>query len=380
MEHRTVSTAPNLFSPVEVGPLKLNNRIVMAPLTRSRAGPGNVPHRLNALYYGQRASAGLIVSEATQIVPEGQGYIATPGIHSAEQIEGWRCVTKAVHVAGGHIVLQLWHVGRISHPSFQPGGVAPVAPSAIRPKGQAFTAQGFQPIPTPRALETAEIPAIVEHYAQAARNALAAGFDGVEVHAANGYLIDQFLRDQTNQRSDRYGGSIENRSRFLMEVVTAVTAAIGAEHTGVRISPQNGQNDIADSDPQTLFDHVAERLSGRGLSYLHVIEGDTSGAAVPPFDYQRIKSLFGGIVMANNGFDKMRANNAIAAGRADLVAFGKPFIANPDLVLRLLLDAPLLEANRDTFYGGTEEGYTDYPILRGIAPSACFRDGERAWG
>jgi N-ethylmaleimide reductase len=380
MDQRTASTAPDLFSPVEIGPLRLNNRVVMAPLTRSRAAPGNVPTRLNALYYGQRASAGLIVSEATQISPEGQGYISTPGIHSAEQIQGWQCVTQAVHVAGGHIVLQLWHVGRISHPSFQPGGVAPVAPSAIRPNGQAFTAQGFQPIPTPRALETAEIPAIVETYAQAARNALAAGFDGVEVHGANGYLIDQFLRDRTNHRTDRYGGSIENRSRFLMEVVAAVTAAIGAELTGVRISPQNGQNDIADSDPQTLFNYVAEHLSGKGLAYLHVIEGDTSGAAVPPFDYERIKSLFGGIVMVNNGFDKARANEAIAAGRADLVAFGKPFIANPDLVMRLLLDAPLLEANRNTFYGGSEEGYTDYPVLRGIAPSTCFRDGERAWG
>jgi N-ethylmaleimide reductase len=374
------STAPDLFSPVEVGPLTLKNRVVMAPLTRSRAGPGNVPNRLNALYYGQRASAGLIVSEATQISPEGQGYILTPGIHSAEQIEGWTCVTKAVHVAGGHIVLQLWHVGRISHPSFQPGGAAPVAPSAIRPAGQAFTEKGFEPIPTPRALDTDEIPVIVEQYAQGARNALAAGFDGVEVHAANGYLIDQFLRDRTNKRKDRYGGSVENRSRFLMEVVQSVTAAIGAERTGVRISPQNTQNDIADSDPQNLFNHVAEALSGKGLAYLHVIEGDTSGIPVPPFDYGQIKGLFGGRVIANNGFDKMRANKAIADGRADLVAFGKPFIANPDLVMRLLLDAPLLEVNRDTLYGGTEEGYTDYPVLRGVAPSTCFRDRERAWG
>ena len=213
------SNAPDLFSPVEIGPLRLCNRVVMAPLTRSRAGPGNTPNTLNALYYAQRASAGLIISEATQISPQGQGYISTPGIHSAEQIEGWKCVTKAVHVAGGRIVLQLWHVGRISHPSFQPGGGAPIAPSAIRPKGQAFTAKGFEPTPTPRALETAEIPGIVEQYAQAARNAMAAGFDGVEVHAANGYLIDQFLRDQTNKRTDRYGGGIENRSRFLIEVV-----------------------------------------------------------------------------------------------------------------------------------------------------------------
>ena len=380
MQERKTSNAANLFSPVEVGPLALRNRVVMAPLTRSRAGPGNVPTQLNALYYAQRASAGLIISEATQISPEGQGYISTPGIHSAEQIEGWKCVTKAVHVAGGHIVLQLWHVGRISHPSFQPGGVAPVAPSAIRPKGQAFTEKGFEPIPTPRALETAEIPAIVEQYAQAARNALAAGFDGVEVHAANGYLIDQFLRDQTNKRTDRYGGSIENRSRFLIEVVDAVSAAVGAERTGVRISPQNTQNDIADSDPQALFNYVAEQLSGKGLAYLHIIEGDTSGLPVPPFDYKNLKRLFGGLVIANNGFDKPRANKAIADGRADLIAFGKPFIANPDLVIRLFLDAPLMPVNRETLYGGSEQGYTDYPILRAIAPHACYHDTERAWG
>jgi N-ethylmaleimide reductase len=380
MQERTTGNASNLFSPVEVGPLPLKNRVVMAPLTRSRAGPGNVPTQLNALYYAQRASAGLIISEATQISPEGQGYISTPGIHSAEQIEGWKCVTKAVHVAGGPIVLQLWHVGRISHPSFQPGGVAPVAPSAIKPNGQAFTEKGFEPIPTPRALETAEVPAIVEQYAQAARNALAAGFDGVEVHAANGYLIDQFLQDRTNKRTDRYGGGIESRSRFLMEVVDAVSAAVGAERTGVRISPQNTMNDIADSDPKTLFNYVAEQLSGRGLAYLHVIEGDTGGALVPPFDYKHLKDLFDGLVIANNGFDKRRANEAIAGGRADLIAFGKPFIANPDLVLRLFLDAPLMPLNPDTLYGGADQGYTDYPFLRAVAPHACYCDAEGAWG
>jgi N-ethylmaleimide reductase len=380
MQERKTSNFPDLFTPVEVGPLELRNRVVMAPLTRSRAAPGNVPTKLNALYYAQRASAGLIISEATQIAPEGQGYIATPGIHSAEQIEGWKCVTKAVHVAGGPIVLQLWHVGRISHPSFQPGGVAPVAPSAIKPNGQAFTEKGFEPIPTPRALETAEVPAIVEQYAQGARNALAAGFDGVEVHAANGYLIDQFLQDRTNKRTDRYGGSIENRSRFLMEVVDAVSAAVGAERTGVRISPQNTMNDIADSDPQTLFNHVAEQLSGRGLAYLHVIEGDTGGAVVPPFDYKNLKRLFGGVVIANNAFDKPSANKAIADGRADLIAFGKPFIANPDLVVRLFLDAPLIPLNPETLYGGSEQGYTDYPTLHAVAPHACYHDPERAWG
>jgi N-ethylmaleimide reductase len=380
MQERKLSQTPDLFSPAEVGPLRLKNRAIMAPLTRSRAGPGNVPTQLNALYYAQRASAGLIIAEATQIAPEGQGYISTPGIHSVEQVEGWKCVTNAVHVAGAPFVLQLWHVGRISHPSFQPGGVLPVAPSAIKPRGQAFTARGFEPIPTPRALETAEVPKIVEQYARGTRNALTAGFDGVEVHAANGYLIDQFLRDQTNKRTDRYGGSIENRSRFLLEVVDAVSAVAGAERTGVRISPQNTQNDIADSDPQTLFNYVVERLSGRGLAYLHVIEGDTSGVPGPPFDYMTLKRLFGGVVIANNGFDKERANEALAEGRADLIAFGKPFIANPDLVIRLFLDAPLLPLNRETLYGGGEQGYTDYPILRAVAPHACYRDAERAWG
>ena len=380
MQERHVSTTPDLFTPAKAGALTLRNRIVMAPLTRSRAGPGNVPHQLNALYYAQRASAGLIISEATQIAPEGQGYIATPGIHSAEQIAGWKCVTKAVHIAGGPIVLQLWHVGRISHPSFQPGGAAPVAPSAIKPDTKAFTANGFEPIPTPRALETDEVLAIVAQYAQGARNALAAGFDGVEVHAANGYLIDQFLQDRTNKRTDRYGGSIENRSRFLLEAVDAVTAAVGADRTGVRISPQNTMNDIGDSDPQALFNYVAQQLSGRGLAYLHVIEGDTGGAVVPPFDYQHIKDLFGGMVIANNGFDKQRASKAIADGRADLIAFGKPFIGNPDLVVRLFLDAPLMPLNPETLYGGLELGYTDYPVLRAVAPNTCFSGADGAWG
>jgi N-ethylmaleimide reductase len=370
----------DLFAPIEVGLLPLKNRVVMAPLTRSRAAKGNVPTALNALYYAQRASAGLIISEATQVSAQGQGYIATPGIHSDEQICGWRLVTKAVHAAGGHMVLQLWHVGRISHPSFQPGGGLPVAPSAIRPEAQAFTARGFEPIPTPRTLSEEEIPGIVEEYAQAASNALAAGFDGVEVHAANGYLIDQFLRDRTNRRTDRYGGSVENRARFLVDAVDAGAARVGSARVGVRISPQNTQNDIGDSNPQTLFNYVASQLAGRNLAYLHVIEGDTSGKPVPPFDYRALKRLFGGLVIANNGFDKQRANTAIADGEADLVAFGKPFIANPDLVVRLLLDAPLMPVNRDTLYGGAEEGYTDYPMLRAVAPDTCFRDKERAWG
>ena len=369
-----------LFTPIEVGSLRLPNRIVMAPLTRSRAGPGNVPTGLNALYYAQRASAGLIISEATQVAPEGQGYVSTPGIHSTEQVDGWKCVTGAVHAAGGRMVLQLWHVGRISHPSFQPGGALPIAPSAIRPNVKAFTAKGFEAIPTPRALEISEIPGIVAQFAQGARNAIAAGFDGVEVHGANGYLIDQFLRDGTNKRADAYGGSIENRTQFLLEVVDAVSAAVGAERTGLRVSPQNGQNDIADSDPQSLFNHVASALSRRGLAYLHVIEGDTGGAPVPPFDYLAIKRLFGGLVIANNGFDKQRANEVIAQGRADLIAFGRSFIGNPDLVTRLYLDAPISPLNRETLYGGAEQGYTDYPVLRMVAPHACHADAERVWG
>jgi N-ethylmaleimide reductase len=371
---------PDLFSPLMLGSLDCKNRVAMAPLTRSRAGPGNVPTALNALYYAQRAGAGLIISEATQIAPEGQGYISTPGIHSPQQIEGWKIVTKAVHVAGGCIVLQLWHVGRISHPSFQPGGRLPVAPSAIKPSAQAFTQKGFEPIPMPQALETQEIRGVIEQYAQATQNAVTAGFDGVEVHAANGYLIDQFLRDRTNKRTDQYGGSIENRSRFLMEVMDAVVSVAGRGRVGVRISPQNTQNDIDDSDPQALFNHVAKRLAGKEIAYMHVIEGDTSGKPVPAFDYAALKRLFGGLVIFNNNFDKARAMAAVAERHADMVAFGKPFIANPDLVIRLLLGAPLATANRETFYGGGEEGYTDYQLLRSVKPDVCYRDHERAWG
>jgi N-ethylmaleimide reductase len=371
---------PDLFSPLTLGSLDCKNRIVMAPLTRSRAGPGNVPGPLNALYYAQRASAGLIISEATQIAPEGQGYISTPGIHSPQQVEGWKIVTKAAHVAGGCIVLQLWHVGRISHPSFQPGGALPVAPSAIKPNAQAFTQRGFEPIPTPRALETAEIPGIVQQYARAAQNAITAGFDGVEVHAANGYLIDQFLRDRTNKRSDQYGGSIENRSRFLLEATDAVASAVGRERVGVRISPQNMANDIDDGDPQALFNHVAERLAGTDIAYLHVIEGDTSGKPMPAFDHAALKRRFGGPIIVNNNFDGARAIAAVADGRADMVAFGKSFIANPDLPIRLLLGAPLQAANHDTFYGGGEEGYTDYQLLRSVKPDVCYRAHDHAWG
>ena len=276
-------------------------------------------------------------------------------------------------------MLQLWHVGRISHPAFQPNGTPPIAPSAVKPDVQAYTDKGFEPIPTPRAVETSEIAGLVEEYVQGARNALAAGFDAVEIHSANGYLIDQFLQDRTNKRTDQYGGSIENRSRFLLEVVEAVTAEVGAERTGVRISPQNTMNDIADSDPQALFDYVAKQLAGK-VTYLHVIEGDTSGKRVPDFDYKKLKDLFRGTVIANNNFDKSRAMQALAEGRADLIAFGRPFIANPDLVIRLFLSAPLMPFNQETLYGGGEQGYTDYPSLRGVAPHACYSEVREEWG
>jgi N-ethylmaleimide reductase len=273
----------NLFSPIKLGSLNLKNRTFMAPLTRSRAGKGNAPQALNAIYYAQRVDAGLIITEATQISVTAQGYISTPGIHTPEQVEGWKTVVKAVHVAGGRIFVQLWHVGRISHPSFQPGGGLPIAPSAIRAEGQTYTAEGFKPLVTPRALETKEIPGVVADFRQAALNADEAGFDGVELHGANGYLIDQFLRDKTNKRTDQYGGSIENRSRFLLDVVDSVVDALGADRTALRMSPQNTFNDIDDSNPQALFNYVAKSLSGKGLAYLHVVEGDLTGKPVGRF-------------------------------------------------------------------------------------------------
>ncbi len=347
-----------LFTPVRIGPLELANRVVMAPMTRNRAGAGDVPQPLNAEYYRQRAAAGLIITEASQISPQGKGYPGTPGIYSAEQIAGWQKVTDAVHKEGGRIFLQLWHVGRISHPSLQLDNAVPVAPSAIKPEGNAMTATGLQPFVTPRALEAAELPGIVEAYRQAALNAQEAGFDGVEIHAANGYLLDQFLRDGSNHRTDAYGGSIENRSRLLLEVVEVVSKAIGAGRTGVRLSPVGAFNDMKDSDPAAIFLHVARQLGSRGLAYLHVFETDPTG-----FDWAALKQAFGGRYIANGAYDKARAAAALSSGRADLVAFGVPFIANPDLVTRLKNDAPLAAPDTATFYGGTEKGYTDYPAL-----------------
>jgi len=354
----------DLFSPINLGGLQLPNRIVMAPLTRNRAGAGDVPLPMHATYYRQRATAGLIITEASPISPQGVGYPGTPGIYSEAQIAGWQVVTQAVHEAGGHIYLQLWHVGRISHPDLQPGGAVPVAPSAIRPEGEAVTVAGMQPFVTPRALELDEIQATVVQYATAARNALLAGFDGVEVHAANGYLIDQFLRDGSNRRTDEYGGSLENRSRFLRQVLQAVCEAVGADRVGVRISPENAFNDMRDSQAQETFEYIAELVSGFGPAYLHVVEGDmVSGEK--NLDYGRFRIAFKGIYMANCRYDLLRAQQAIAANAADMVSFGALYIANPDLVERFRLGAALNIPDPETYYGGDEHGYIDYPFLGG---------------
>lgn len=360
-----MSSDLNLLSPVKLGRYELPNRLVMAPLTRNRAGGGNVPHEMNAIYYAQRATAGLIVTEATQVSPQGIGYPATPGIHSAEQVEGWKLVTKAVHDRGGRIFLQLWHVGRISHPSLQPNGALPVAPSAIAPRGMASTYQGEQPFVTPRALETEEIPGIVDAYRQGAKNALAAGFDGVEIHGANGYLIDQFLQDGTNQRTDQYGGSIENRARFLMEVVDAVVGVCVGDRVGLRISPSGTFNDMSDSNSAALFSYVAAALNQFDLAYLHVVEPRTSNSApeVANLGAQHLRPIFKNTLISAGGYDLGTGNQAIAAGYADLIAYGRLYIANPDLAERFANNAPLNAYDRSTFYGGTEKGYIDYPAL-----------------
>lgn len=355
-----------LFSPTALGSIQLRNRIAMAPLTRNRAGEGGVPQPMNATYYAQRASAGLIVTEATPISAMGHGYPALPGIYTDAQVAGWKKVTDAVHAKGGKIVIQLWHVGRISHPSLLPNQALPVAPSAIKPAGQAFTYQGLVDYVTPRALEVAELPAIVQDYVHATKCAIAAGFDGVEIHAANGYLLDQFLRDGTNHRTDEYGGSIENRTRLLLEVTQAVVATIGADKVGVRLSPVNPFNDMKDSNPQAVFNHVANALNRFNLAYLHAVEGGIHGGGESdPFDFAAFRKQFKGAYMANLSYDKQRGNQAVASGHADVVAYGVPYIANPDLVERFQQDAPLNAADSNTFYGGSEKGYTDYPALHG---------------
>ncbi|MES2983948.1 MAG: alkene reductase [Pseudomonadota bacterium] len=366
---------PSLFDTLTLGDLTLNNRVIMAPLTRMRSQqPGNIPWEMNAEYYAQRASAGLIIAEATQISPQGQGYPATPGIYSSAQVAGWRLVTDAVHAKGGKIFLQLWHVGRVSHSSLQPNGELPVAPSAIAPEGMVMNAQWKQvPYETPRALETREIAGIVEDYKRAAENAQAAGFDGVEVHAANGYLLNQFLEDGTNTRDDHYGGSIENRARLLLQVVDAVSVVWGRQRVGVRLSPYGTFASMGDSDPLALYTYVLERLSEHGIAYAHVIEPRASNAGSGgqeasqeqvPSTSKLFRAAFKRAFISAGGYDAQSAPLAIENGDADAVAFGRLFIANPDLPERLEVNAPLNPYDRATFYGGTEKGYVDYPPMQ----------------
>jgi N-ethylmaleimide reductase len=356
--------AEPLFSPYRLGDLTLPNRLVMSPMTRSRAFDGNVPNPLAATYYAQRASAGLIVTEATQVSPQGVGYIRTPGIHSSEQVAGWRSITAAVHRSGGRIVAQLWHVGRVSHPDFH-GGALPVAPSALPVEGEAFTTRGRTKLVTPRALETKELPGIIAQFRQAAENARTAGFDGVELHGANGYLLDQFLRDGSNRRTDAYGGSIANRARFPLAVVDAVTGVWGPQRVGYKLSPYFSGYSMSDSNPLETFSFIASELSKRGLLYLHVTE--PLGSAAAPDGTVRatpvLRDTFNGALIVNGGYDAHSGNAAIARGEADLVAFGVPFLANPDLPARYRGGSELNTPDQATFYAGEEKGYIDYPAL-----------------
>lgn len=351
-----------LFAPIQLGPHRLANRMVMAPMSRNRADAAGAAHALAARYYAQRASAGLIVTEASPISRQARANRNAPGIYSETQIAGWRLVTQAVHAAGGKIFLQLWHAGRMSHPSVQPEGALPVAPSAVRPEGSLPTPSGAVQFITPRALAIEEIPLVVAQFAVAARNARDAGFDGVEVHAANGYLIDQFLRDGTNHRTDAYGGSTANRVRFLLEVLEAVASVWGSRRVSVRLSPVNAYNGMLDSDPQRTFNSYATALSGRDLACLHVDE-----TANEHFDWPAFRRCFSGIYIGNGGYDFERAASALESAYADLISFGVLYLANPDLVARFRTEAPLNVADRSTFYGGGERGYTDYPSL----PSAA---------
>ena len=366
MAHFKESNVTDLFSPARFGAIDLANRIVMSSLTRNRAGVGNVPTALMAEYYRQHASAGLILTEATPICAEGHGYPRTPGINTPEQVAGWKQVTDAVHGAGGKIALQLWHVGRISHPDLQPGGILPVAPSAIRPAGQVFTGQGMKDYVTPRALETSEIPALAASFAQAAQSAIDAGFDGVEVHAGNGYLLDQFLRSSTNHRTDGYGGSAEKRARLLLEVLDAVCKQIGSEVVGLRLSPVTPFNDISDDNPQDTFEYVVGQLNPLRLAFLDILQG-TGGApreAWIPFDYDRLRALYTGNLILNNEYVFETAQLAVTSGAADAIAFGRLLLANPDLVERFRRGAPLNAPDYDRLYSGEEKGYTDYPVLQ----------------
>ena len=364
----------SLFDPVTAGDLKLANRIVMAPLTRNRS-PNAIPGPFAAAYYTQRATAGLIITEATAITQQAQGYSDVPGLYGTEQLDEWKKVTHDVHAAGGKIVVQLWHVGRVSHTSLQPDNGAPVAPSAITAKTKTVLIENGTPVfvetSEPRALKAEELPSLVHSYQAAARNAVeTVGFDGVEIHAANGYLLDQFLKAGANQRTDEYGGSVENRARLLLEVTRAVTNAVGGGRTGIRLSPVTKANDINDADPQPLFDYVVRELAAMNLAYIHIIEGDTGGArelAERPFDYAALKAAYRqaggkGAWMVNNGYDQKLAETAVKDGD-DLVAFGKLYIANPDLVARIKQGGPFNAGNQKTWYGGGAEGYTDYPAL-----------------
>ncbi|MDE3812560.1 alkene reductase [Sinorhizobium meliloti] len=357
-------TNKTLFEPYNLASLTLSNRIVMAPLTRNRAGPGFVPSDLAAEYYAQRASAGLLISEATQISQQGQGYQDTPGIYSQAQIDGWRKVTTAVHAKGGRIFVQLWHVGRVSHVDLQENGATPVAPSAIRAETKTFVNNAFVDVSDPRALELDELPGIVNDYRRAAANAVAAGFDGVEVHGANGYLLDQFAKDGANVRADAYGGSIENRARLMLEVTAAVVEEIGPERTGIRLSPVSPANGVSTSDPQAQFEYIVDQLDALGIVYIHVVEGATGGPRdVAPFDFGSLRRRFKNTYIANNGYDLDLATSRLAEDKADLFAFGRPFIANPDLVERLETRAVLAAIDPATIYGGGAAGYTDYPTL-----------------
>ncbi len=359
-------TTPQLFQPIHIGDIEVANRIVMAPLTRSRADEanGDTPgSAMNVDYYRQRSGAGLIISEGTQVSPVGKGYMATPGIYSDAQVEGWKPITQAVHDAGSKMIAQIWHVGRITHPDLT-GGAQPVAPSAIQPKVVAYTPNGKVDVPVPHALTAAEVKDVVQQFRQAAANAMRAGFDGVEIHGANGYLVDQFIRDGANQRTDDYGGSIENRCRFALEVVDACVAEIGAGRVGIRLSPLTPFNDLADSNPQAVFGYLIEALNQRGLAFIHFIEGATGGPRdLPGFDYAAARQAFKGTYIANNGYDRQMAIDAIESGKADAIAFGRMFISNPDLVERLKLNAALNEPNPSTFYTPGPVGYTDYPPL-----------------
>ncbi len=356
---------PSLFDPIRIGDIPLANRIVMSPLTRSRAAPGQVPSLLAIDYYRQRASAGLIISEGTTVSAQGQGYIDTPGIYNAEQVAAWRRITDAVHAEGGRIVAQLWHVGRISNVALQPDGAAPVSSTARQANAKTFTRDGFVEVSAPRALAADEIPAVVASFRRAARNAIDAGFDGVEVHGANGYLIDQFLRDSVNDRTDAYGGPIANRVRLLTEVMQAIVAEIGSGCSGLRLSPVTPSNDAGqDSDPQALFEFALAQLAPLGLAFVEVVEGQTGGARdFAPFDYAALRRRFAGAWIVNNGYRRETAIDAVASGRADLVSFGRPFICNPDLVRRLREGAPLNALDTKTLYTGGASGYTDYPTL-----------------